>query len=356
MKVIDLYNYEHDSSILLFITFLRYQLHRSLFLSNLNLSKVINTFKLIYAFLNKYNKIQAYPFIIKLDLTPFCHLKCPGCIHNDNDKFPKQSITKNMTMSFSLFKKICDEISGKTITIDLYFFGDSFHNKDIYKFIEYAYYKKINTHLSTNFSYNFTDNEIKKLIFSGLSVIDICLDGYSQEVYKQYRIGGNVDLVKDNLFSLITLKRNLNKKNPIIVIQSLIFPHNVIEMESIYKFCKQLNVDYLVFRKGSIYENNEFYAKIPYPKSIKSTPICVWPYFCSVILFDGDVIPCCRFRTNELYAKNIIRKSLGNIRSKQFLEVFNNHRYEMARKLCNNPVIGTSVMSHFCYLCKQIYH
>lgn len=354
MQIIDLY--DHNTSVLFYFRYLKYILHRSLFLSNLNLSKLINTFKLVNALLNRADNINAYPFLIKLDLTPFCHLKCPSCIHNHNDNFPKQSITKNMMMSFSLFKKICDEIAGKTIALDLFFFGDSFHNKNIHKMIRYATNMGINTHLSTSFSYNFTCDDIRNIILSGLSIITICLDGYSQEVYRQYRIGGNVDLVKQNLISLVTLKKKLDKSRPIIVVQFLIFPHNIKEKESVYKFCKQVNVDFLVFKKGSISNKNDYYAKIPYPKDKKLKPICIWPYFCSVILFDGDVIPCCRFRTYELYAKNIPRKSLGNIRANQFLEIFNNNRYQMARKLCNDPIIQPSVINHFCFSCKEIYH
>lgn len=95
----------------------------------------------------------------------------------------------------------------------------------------------------------------KKLISSGLSRIIISLDGFSQEIYEQYRKGGDVQRVKKGISSLIGARKELHATNPIIVVQTLAFEHNKEEIEKIQKWCRSAGVDKLEIKTAQM---NEF--------------------------------------------------------------------------------------------------
>ena len=52
--------------------------------------------------------------------------------------------------------------------------------------------KRIYTATSTNAHY-LTDEIARKTVESGLDRLIISIDGTTQEVYKQYRVGGNIE-------------------------------------------------------------------------------------------------------------------------------------------------------------------
>ena len=58
--------------------------------------------------------------------------------------------------------------------------------------VKYASAKKIYTATSTNAHY-LTDDNAKRTIESGLDRLIISIDGTTQDVYQQYRVGGNLE-------------------------------------------------------------------------------------------------------------------------------------------------------------------
>ncbi len=220
---------------------------KHLFLLNISPSKILNMSKLYHSYLFRNTRVNAYPLHLKIDVTPVCQLSCSVCIHAKNFT-PKQYFNNKMKMSLELFRKICDEVSGKTLVLSLYHMGESLLNKDIFEMINYASQKRLNTYITTNFSVNLSDTQITKLIKDGPSTIIIALDGFSQETYGKTRINGNVGLVKDNLIRLLDKQKKLNKKLPYIMIQSNLYDHNTHEKDEVERFCQKIGVDSIMLR------------------------------------------------------------------------------------------------------------
>ena len=152
----------------------------------------------------KNSKVYGYPIRLVIEPTNFCNLDCSLCHAGISNK----KLERGM-MSFEDFKKVIDELKDYLFEIDLYNFGESLLNKDIYKMINYANKKNIKTNLATNL--NVVD--VDQLLDSNLDTLILSVDGITQETYSKYRRKGNLNKVMNNLNEIINKKRLLNKKN-----------------------------------------------------------------------------------------------------------------------------------------------
>ncbi len=330
---------------------------RILFLRNLSLGKCLNALKALTAYLTKSQIQNALPLFVKIDTTPFCHLRCPVCIHTKDTSMPEQDLHPDMVMRDGLFRKIIDELAGKTLAISLNHLGDPLEDKKLCERIAYATQKKINTSIATHFSYKFSDHDLKKLIESGLSVCYINLDGFTQEVYGSIRVNGNIELVKYNLQRLMALRNEMKRKLPFVEVQTCIYDFNKHELPQITEFCKEIRVDSMILRPGL--EDSFFNLSKPrsVPHKKRWFPLCKWPYFAATILYDGDVLPCCKIHFGNTYAKHETRIKAGSIAQSSFAEVYNNELYRQSRMLSCEPILDDSspLAGNFCYRCMWIY-
>ena len=92
--------------------------------------------------------------------------------------------------------------------------------------VELASRKRITTFVSSNFSFNFGREEIKRIADSGLTSLTVCLDGMTQDIYERTRVKGRVDYIINNLKYLQQYKAENNRKFPFIEVQFLKYPHN----------------------------------------------------------------------------------------------------------------------------------
>ncbi len=301
------------------------------FLKKLSLKKLFNAVKAYSSYLlsvlfKKTNRF-AYPISISVEPTAACNLKCPECPSGNNTL----KRTKG-DMDFALFKKIIDEFSPYLINLILYFQGEPFLNKEIFRFTEYASKKKkIFTTTSTNG--HFIDVETsKKIVLSGLDKIIISVDGVTQKTYEKYRKNGNLNKVIEGIKNLAEQRSVLKSKTPFIVMQFIVFRFNEHEIKSIKKLAKMLKVDKLELKSAQIYnfeKNTQLiptlkqysrYKKNKHGKIVIKNKLrnkCNRLWISSVITNTGDVLPCC-FDKDAKY-------SAGNMKNISFKEINNNN-------------------------------
>ena len=286
-----------------------------------------------------------------------CQLRCPVCIHGADTGERKKQDFKNKDMSFDLFCKLTDEVAGKTLAFSLYHLGEPLLNTAIYKMIAYAAAKKINCYFTSNFSLKISDEEMEMMVQSGVRQITVALDGFSQENYSKTRIGGNIKLVKDNLERLVDRRNSLGVKNLWITIQTCVYEHNEHEIPEVISYCKELGVDdHRIFR-GTTTPGGWVEAMMPrsIPKAASVLPRCKWPYFASVVLYDGSVIPCCQYRNDNPYALNEALVAMGNVANDSFTSVFNGPSYALSRRMMTNPRLADNrTKNNFCHQCPVI--
>ncbi len=123
------------------------------------------------------------------------------------------------------FKKIIDQLKDYLYEILLFGFGEPLLHKDIYRMIKYATENNIRTVLSSNLC-NLQEGDIDRIIYSGLELLVVSLDGITQKTYQKYRVKGDVEKVKQNVETLIQRKKELGKSIPVIQIQFIVMDHN----------------------------------------------------------------------------------------------------------------------------------
>jgi organic radical activating enzyme len=113
------------------------------------------------------------------------------------------------------FRTIVDRVQRWALRASLYDMGEPLLNKRIWSMIRYCTDRGISTLISTNFNL-FKPHDVDALFDSGLTVLEPCLDGYTQEAYATYRRNGDVETVKNNIRLVMEEKRRRDATYPLV--------------------------------------------------------------------------------------------------------------------------------------------
>ena len=278
----------------------------------LNIYKLLNIMLSIYEMKTKKTNCISRPFIFRIDPCSICNLRCISCTSHTKITQEKK------LMDFKDYKLIINSIKKYALRTSLYDMGEPLLNKDIYKMIGYSSINNISTLISTNFNhYN-----IEEIFNSKLTVLEPCLDGFTQKNYEKYRKKGRVDIVKQGIQSVMEYKHKTKSKWPIVDVQIVLFDHIMHEIKDIETFLKQCKVDRITFREEILGFNSPQTSAANKKGKIKS---CFWLYLGMMIRPDGSVYPCC--------GRGFNRFSYGNIIKQDIKKIWNNKYYKFSRSL-----------------------
>ncbi len=328
-------------------------------LSKLTFRRFINGAKVLSSFyigrlLNK--PVQwGYPVSVSFEPTTSCNLRCPECPSGLRQFTRPTGMLKN-----DFFRKTIDEIHKELLYLIFYFQGEPYLNPEFLSMVKYASDKKIYTATSTNAHY-LTNEIAKKTVESGLDRLIISIDGTTQEVYQQYRVGGNLEKVLEGTRNIVKWKKELKSKTPFIFFQFLVVKPNEHQVEDIKRLAKEAGVDEVRFKTAQVYEyetdpNNliptiDRYSRYTknadgtYTAKNKLANRCWKLQHANVITWDGLVVPCC-------FDKDATHQ-LGNLKTQSFKEIWHNDNYKQFRTelmrsrknidICSNCSEGVSV-------------
>ena len=329
------------------------------FLRKLTIRRLLNACKVYVSFYISrllHKPVQwGLPMSVSFEPTTSCNLRCPECPSGLRAFTRPTGMLEN-----SFFKKTIDDIYKDIFYLIFYFQGEPYLNRDFLEMVKYASSKKIYTATSTNAHY-LTDEVARKTVESGLDRLIISIDGTTQEVYKQYRVGGNLSKVIDGAKNIVKWKKKLNSKTPFVFFQFLVVKPNEHQTEDIKRLAAEVGVDEVRFKTAQVYDYehdpnqliplNEKFSR--YKMSKKGTYVaknklanhCWKLWQTNVITWDGLVVPCC-------FDKDASHK-LGNLKEQSFKEVWQNDNYKKFRKdlmssrknidICANCSEGISV-------------
>ena len=328
-------------------------------ISKLTVKRIWNGIQVLSSFylsklLNK--PIQwGLPVSISFEPTTSCNLRCPECPSGLRAFSRPTGMLEN-----DFFKQTIDDIHSHLLYLIFYFQGEPYLNPAFLDMVKYASSKKIYTATSTNAHY-LTEENARKTVESGLDRLIISIDGTTQDVYKQYRVGGNLDKVMEGAKNIIKWRKELNSKTPFVFFQFLVVKHNEHQIEDIKRIAKEIGVDEVRFKTAQVYDyENDPNQLIPsidkysrYKKSADGTYVpknklanqCWKLWHANVITWDGLVVPCC-------FDKDAMHQ-LGNLKNQTMSEVWKNDNYKQFRKelmksrrnidICSNCSEGASV-------------
>jgi MoaA/NifB/PqqE/SkfB family radical SAM enzyme len=152
-----------------------------------------------------------------------------------------------------LFKDTINQIHKDLLYLVFYFQGEPYLNPSFLEMVKFASEKNIYTATSTNAHY-LNDANARQTIESGLDRLIISLDGTTQDVYQQYRVGGNVSKVIEGARNIVKWKKALNSKKPFVIFQFLVVRHNEHQIEDVKRLAREVGVDDVWFKTAQVYD------------------------------------------------------------------------------------------------------
>ncbi|GGF27549.1 hypothetical protein GCM10011339_14580 [Echinicola rosea] len=238
----------------------------------------------------------------------------------------------------SLYQKIIRESAGHLSYLHLYFQGEPFLHPALLDLVKYADDRKIFTATSTN-AHFLNEKTVPKILASGLKQLIVSVDGASQGVYQQYRIGGNLERVKAGIKLLISERKAAGKQFPQVIFQFLVTGKNEHELPAIRELSTSLQVDELQLKTAQIYGFEDGSELIPsdlrysrylpqqngkwkLKKPIQNKCWRMWQG--AVVTWDGEMVPCC-------FDKDASHK-MGNLAVQDIGQIWQTGRYHAFRK------------------------
>jgi radical SAM protein with 4Fe4S-binding SPASM domain len=261
------------------------------------------------------------------------------------------------------FTETIDQLHKELLYLVFYFQGEPYLNPSFLDMVQYASAKKIYTATSTNAHY-LTDANARRTIESGLDRLIISIDGTTQEVYQQYRVGGSLEKVLAGARNIVKWKKELRSKTPFIIFQFLVVKPNEHQIEEVKQLAKEIGVDDVWFKTAQVYDykddpnqlipTNDKYSRYrKTPSGVnefkgKLENHCWRLWHDPVITWDGLVAPCCFDKDAQ--------HQLGDLKQKPFKEIWKNGEYNRFRSqvikgrknidICANCSEGTKVWSN----------
>lgn len=296
-----------------------------------------------------------YPVSISFEPTTSCNLRCPECPSG------LRAFTRPTGMlQRDFFRETIDQMSKDLLYLIFYFQGEPYLNPAFLDMVAYAASKGVYTATSTNAHY-LNDANARRTVESGLDRLIISIDGTTQDVYQQYRVGGKLEKVLEGARNIVKWKKELKSKKPFVFFQFLVVKPNEHQLEDIKKLTEEIGVDEVRFKTAQVYDyKNDPNQLIPvtakysrYRKDAKGEYMlrnkldnhCWRLWHATVITWDGLVVPCCFDKDAE--------HRLGDLKGKPFREIWHNEAYVNFRKqilksrknidICANCSEGTRV-------------
>lgn len=282
-----------------------------------NISKLPNIFLVLLSYflskITKKNIVFGHPFMMMIEPTNVCNLRCPLCITGSHLMTREDGM-----MSLSNFKQILDESGKHLVHLTLWSQGEPFVNKQFTQMVKAANKLGIKTMTSTNG--HFLTENAEQIVQSGLDILIVAVDGASQETYEKYRVNGKFDKVYGGIKAVRDAKRRFNSKTPEIEIQFIVMKHNEHETDQIRHLAQECGAGVVSFKTAQVYTQEQADEFLPRQEKyrryemdnrgkirtkLKELNFCRWILLCPVVNWDGTVSPCC-FDKNAEYG-------LGNI-------------------------------------------
>ena len=331
------------------------------FVSKLTPKRVWNALKVLGSYYESKIRGRAVhrglPISVSFEPTTSCNLRCPECPSG------LRSFTRPTGMlEGDLFKRTVDELADNLLYLIFYFQGEPYLHPQFLELVQYAARKKIYTATSTNAHY-LTDSNARRTVESGLDRLIISIDGTTQEVYEQYRVGGKLEKVLEGTRNIIRWKKELKSKTPHVVFQFLVVRPNQHQIAEVQQLAKELGVDEVGLKTAQIYDYENGSPLMPtidkyarYAKQsdgkylIKSAmdDNCWKMWHSCVITWDGLVVPCC-------FDKDAHHR-LGDVKTESFKALWRGQKYQQFREslvrsrseieMCKNCTEGTKVWAN----------
>ena len=280
-----------------------------------------------------------FPSQVMVDMTEVCNLACIHCTHPE---FKQSTVYGKRMLDPQLNKKMIKEVStyGQGITKYIRYTsnGEPLVHPKSYEMIQDAVENsKTKVTLTTNGTL-LNEKRMYKILKTGLHMIDISTDAFSNETYKKIRVGGNLDITRSNILKLIDLKKQANAKTKIIV-SFVEQKENTHEVESFREYWQNKNVDQVLIRRLHTNSGSNVNDAVVENDSEENRRACLYPWERVILNARGKLAFC----PTDWYAKS----ELCSYEKNSIYEVWKNNFYKDLR----NQHLKCEFSNKFCKQC-----
>lgn len=304
-------------------------------------------------------QVRSHPIYLYLDPATACNLRCPFCpTGNGASEIDKEILTREnfykivSNLKVHLLEKVC-----------LYNWGEPFLNKHLTEFISYFSERGRPTTISTNFCVQEYDEAfLEKLVRSGLTDMDVSIDGASQETYGRYRIRGDFKRIIRNMKRLNEVKKSLGSETPLVRYKMLLNKINQHEVEKARRIAGECGAEFSLpehfwcpeeLRDEWVADSvREAYGDLA-PTSISMTRTQTMHTECRqlwdtvLVGANGDVYPCCIvFKASQ---------KVGNLTEQHIDTIRNNYMMRKMREYVCDPDAPQLDFNNHCDGCTNRY-
>ena len=312
-------------------------------------SYVLSTFGVV--------RVHHMPTFVSIEPANICQLRCPECPVGMRQYTPDST----HYMPLGVFQYILTQVQTTAHTMQFYFQGEPLLNTHLPEMIALAHQTQLYTIVSTN-AQALTQEMAEALVRSGLNRIIVSIDGFSEESYTAYRVGGDLNKALQGL-QFLRKAKDVYRSSLRIELQVLRLRTNEHEWEWIRRNYKKLGATHLVFKTAQLYDYKNGHPLMPanerysrYKKTIDGTYIhkkktihhskfkihnfpCFRLWSGCVITTTGEILPCCYDKGHHYSFGNILSLSLRDIFHSQKANKFRLHVLKSQKSrpnICNN--------------------
>ncbi|MCU0915742.1 MAG: radical SAM protein [Planctomycetes bacterium] len=236
-----------------------------------------------------------------------CNLRCPECATGT----AATAARRKGKAGLEDMKSVIDQVCGKCLQVSFHNLGEPLLNDDFYAACDYAVGRGLWTVIHSNLNIRSQDLA-RRIISCRLCNLVISCDGATPEVYEQYRVGGDVELVFRNLQDIVAEKRRAGRRLPWITAQFLVFEHNWHQMQRFQERALTAGADEILFLPGNrhgAFQSGHAAADLIFRLSeldwVEREPVhlCGDPWDTLIVTYDRGLYPCCfAYRDRDLFS------------------------------------------------------
>ena len=275
-------------------------------------------------------RVRHLPTFVSIEPANYCQLRCPEC--PVGQRFTSGFQQKAQNMSWEMYMRIVSQVQSTAHTLQFYFQGEPLLNPLLPKMVEHARKAGLFTILSTN-AQALNRLMAQELVKSGLNRIIVSIDGFSQESYAVYRVGGSLQRALDGLRFLKEAKAQYHS-SICIELQVLRLRSNEHEWQWISRNYKSLGATRLVFKTAQLYDYQHGHPLMPshskysrYRRNADGTYYlyrswlrrhwinmpCYRLWSGCVVTTTGELLPCCYDKFGDYTFGSLTQQSIEDV-------------------------------------------
>lgn len=288
------------------------------------------------------------PYSVDVEVTTRCNLACKMCQHT---YWQRPAID----MSLELFRQIIKDIPTLR-SVKLHGIGEPFLNPMLFEMIRIAKSNELFIWTYSNGTLLKDSYIIDQLLFSGMNLLRISIDGATKTTYEAIRQKSSWDLVTQNVQRIVQRKKELGSSIQ-VELWMVGLKSNISEAKKFVELGAQLHVDAVriqmvansydynseigdKLRKDIISSGDDVLQYISQAqkrsqelniifeaasgKRFSPKNLCPWPTTRSFISAEGNIIPC-----GSIGNPHVI--SLGSLVNNSFSEIWEGCAYQLFR-------------------------